>query len=138
MSAAIVLATLVTLAAVIPLGVVAFQARGDDGPAPSFGLIVTEGGVARPLSGAVIRSGEAVDLHIHGEDIVAAAWVLYAGDGELIAKGNNVGAPPYEVGPTDPTVDQLDPGLYDLLVTTTNPDGTMTERAARFAVETVP
>ncbi len=133
-SAAIVLATIVTLAAAIPLGVVAFQARSDDGPAPADGLVINEGTTIRPLSGAVIAQGPSVTIEIDDDSFVAAAWALYTDSGELIAKGNNVGAPPYVVETASDGAGVLQSGLYDLLVTATQSDGTVIERAARFAV----
>ncbi len=76
------LATVVTLAAAIPLAVVAFQARGDDGPAPTDGLVVNEGSAIRPLSGAVITQGPSVTIEIDDDSFVAAAWALYTDTGE--------------------------------------------------------
>lgn len=134
-SAAIVLATIVTLAAAVPLGVVAWQARGDGGPAPSDGLLVAEAGQTATLSGAVITNGADATLRIDGDDIVAAAWALYDDDGALIAEGNAVGEPPYQVAPESGTLAELEVGIYDLLVSATRPDGSVAERAARFAID---
>lgn len=134
-SAALVLATVVTLAAVIPLGVVAWQSRGDDGPAPSEGLLFSDSGSTGSLSGAVLRPGTSATLQIDGDDVVAAAWALYDADGELVASGNSVGAPPYDLEWPGGTLGSLETGLYDLLVSATDPDGDVIERAARFAID---
>jgi hypothetical protein len=134
-SVAIVLATIVTLAAVVPLGVVAWQSRGDDGPASSEGLLFSDAGSTAALSGAVLRPGTSASLQIDGDDIVAAAWALYDVEGELLASGKSVGAPPYELDWPGGTVGSLETGLYDLLVSATEPDGDVVERAARFAID---
>ena len=134
-SAAIVLATVVTLAAVIPLSVVVMQARGEDGPAQGTGLVIADAGVTTELSGAVVAPGAQAVLQVVGNDFVAAAWVLYSSAGDEIASGNSVGAPPFTVALRDGELASLTVGLYDLLVTATLPDGTVVERAARFAID---
>lgn len=134
-SAAIVLATVVTLAAVIPLSVVVIQARGEDGPAADTGLVMADQGVTTELSGAVVSPGAEAVLQVAGDEFVAAAWVLYGSDGDEIASGNSVGAPPFTLALRDGELAGLSVGLYDLLVTATLPDGKVVERAARIAID---
>lgn len=134
-SAAIVLATVVTLAAAIPLSVVVMQARGEDGPARGTGLVLADAGVITELSGAVVSPGAEAELQVADNNFVAAAWVLYSSAGDEIASGNSVGAPPFTLALRDGELASLAVGLYDLLVTATLPDGSVVERAARFAID---
>ncbi len=131
---ALVLATVVTLVAVVPLGIVAWQARSD-GPVGNEGLTVTVGtGAASDLAGQVLPAGTDAVRGIDDPDLVAASWVLYDAAGNLLAEGRHVGSPPFTLDLAPGTMAGLDPGLYDLLVTATEGDGTVVERGARFAV----
>ena len=134
-STTLVLAAVVTLAVAIPLGVVAWQARGDDGPAPDNGLMITSGGSTEDLAGTVIPQGIDPTLSIAGDDLIAAAWAVYTSDGMQLAQGNAVGTPPFRVDLPVGTIGGWEEGIYDLLVTVTAEDGSTSERAARFAVE---
>lgn len=132
-SSALILATLVTLAAVIPLAVLAL--RADDGTAaPASGLTVDLGSGPQALSGVVLDRGDDAGLGISGDGLIAAAWSLTTRDGFLLAEGRAVGAPPYPVELPVGLIAGLDEGLYDLLVTVTLDDGSTDRRAARFAI----
>ena len=131
---ALILASIVTLAAVIPLAILALRADDGDPAATTAGLTVDRGDGAEPLSGAVIDPSFDASLNINGDDLVAAAWSLMTPDGFLLAEGRAVGAPPYPVDLPAGLLAGLEPGLYDLLVTTTLADGSNDRRAARFAI----
>ncbi len=132
--AAMALATIVTLVAVVPLAIVAWQARSD-GPVASEGLTVSVGSeTPAALAGKVLRPGVDAELGLDSAELVAASWALHAADGPLIAEGRNVGAPPFAFDLAPGTIAGLAPGIYDVLVTGTEGDGTLVERAARFAV----
>lgn len=132
-SSALILASVVTLAAVIPLAVLALRAD-DDPVAPASGLTVDLGNGPEALSGVVIDRGDTAELSIEGDDLIAAAWSLSTPDGFLLAEGRSVGAAPYPVELPAGLLAGLDDGLYDLLVTATLEDGSTDRRAARFAV----
>lgn len=131
-SSALVLATAVTLAAAIPLAVLAL--RADDDGAPAAGLIVDVGNGPEALAGVVIQPRSDATLSIDGDDLIAAAWSLVTPDGFLLAEGRAVGAPPFPVELPPGLLSGLDDGLYDLLVTATLEDGSTDRRAARFAI----
>ena len=133
-SSAVLLASVVTLAAVIPLTVLALRG-GDAEQAPTEGLTLVVAGEATELSGAVLQAGADAELSIHGDDLIAAAWTLNTPDGFLLAEGRAVGAAPYRVDLPQGLLAGLQPGLYDLLTTVTLDDGSTERRAARFAVE---
>lgn len=132
-SSALILASVVTLAAVIPLAILALRAD-DDNAAPTAGLTVDLDNGPEALSGVVIGRDEDAALRIDGDDLIAAAWSLMTPDGFLLAEGRSVGAPPYPVDLPAGLLGGLDDGLYDLLVTVTLEDGSTDRRAARFAV----
>ena len=132
-SSALILASVVTLAAVIPLAILALRAD-DDNAAPTSGLTIDVGNGTEPLTGVVIDRGDDAALSIEGEDLIAAAWSLMTPDGFLLAEGRAVGAPPYPVELPAGLLGGLDDGLYDLLVTVTLEDGSTDRRAARFAI----
>ena len=131
---AVVLATVVTLAAAIPLGLLALDGRDDNATAPSDGLVLSQGSAVTQLAGAVLEEGTDATLLIDAEGIVAASWALYTADGFLLAEGNAVGATPYEIDVPPGTISTLEPGLYDLLVTATSAEGDESPLAARFAI----
>lgn len=132
-STALVLASVVTLAAVVPLTILALRADDED-VAPAAGLSVDLGAGTEALSGAVLDPGADATLSIDGEGLIAAAWSLTTPDGFLLAEGRAVGAPPYPVELPTGLLSGLEPGLYDLLVTATLDDGSTDRRAARFAI----
>ena len=129
----LILASVVTLAAVIPLTVLALRADDDD-VAPASGLTIDLGNGAEALSGVVLDPGSDATLAIDGDDLIAAAWSLMTPDGFLLAEGRAVGAPPYPVDLPAGLLGGLDAGLYDLLATVTLEDGSTDRRAARFAI----
>ena len=131
---ALVLATVVTLAAAIPLGILALDGRDNNETASSEGLVLSQGSAVTQLAGAVLEPGTDAALLIDAADIVAASWALYTADGFLLAEGNAVGATPYEIDVPPGTIGSLEPGLYDLLVTATTNEGAESPRAARFAI----
>lgn len=133
-STALVLATVVTLAAAIPLGVLALDGRANDEAAPSDGLVLSQGSAVTQLAGAVLDVGSDATLLIDDDDLVAASWTLYTADGFLLAEGNVIGATPFEIDLPAGTIATLEPGLYDLLVTATTVEGSESPRAARFAI----
>ena len=132
-SSALVLASIVTLAAVVPLAILALRAD-DENAAPTTGLTVDLGNGSEALSGVVIDPAADATLSIDGDDLIAASWSLMTPDGFLLAEGRAVGAPPYPVELPAGLLAGLDPGLYDLLVTATLDDGSTDGRAARFAI----
>lgn len=134
-SAAVVLATVVTLAAAIPLGVLAIQARNDTPAVTSEGLVVSTDGGVDQLAGQTLSRGLAPAVQIRGDAFVAASWALYDEAGTVIATGNSVGASPYDVTVNGAGITSLRDGAYDLFVTATFVDGSVVERAARFMIE---
>ena len=136
-SVALVVATLVTLSAAIPLGVVAWSAR-DSEPAASDGLVVASVSGAEPLAGQTLPRGIAADLQLIEPDFVAIAWTLYGVDEGLITSDEVVGTSPFILDVETAAFPILVPGTYDLLVTGTERDGTVVQRAARFAIGDAP
>ena len=136
-SAALVVATLVTLAAAIPLGLVAWSARNNQA-APSDGLVVASASGLDALAGQILAHGAVADLQVIDPDFVAVAWTLFGSGDEELASDEAVGASPYvlELAPTP--LDTLEAGTYDLLVTGTERDGTVVQRAATFAIGDAP
>jgi hypothetical protein len=133
-STVFLLATIVTLVAAAPLAILALDARSE-GPVQSTGLLISVGDSTDELSGAVLTVGSDAALSIEGANLVAATWALYDADQGLIASGTSIGAPPFVVDLSPGTIAGLAPGLYDLLVSGTQPDGNVVERAARFAID---
>lgn len=133
-STSLVLATVVTVIVVLPIAIVSWQGRGN-GAADSQGLTVISAGTPLELGGATIdpRRGSTVFV-LDDPDVVAVAWSLNFAEGELIAKGEQVGLPPHQLDLSETTLGTLGVGLYDLLVSTTDRNGHEDERAARFAI----
>lgn len=163
-SVAIVLATLVTLAAAVPLGILAWQARDD--AASAEGILATADGEEQPLAGLELARGSSVLVVIELPDLVAVSWAIHhagdgAGDGagdsaadevtrdesgevEAIGQGQLTregqpdepgDAPPrLELAEPSALITALDPGRYDLLITATTAAGSTTQRAARFEI----
>lgn len=129
---ALAVATAVTLAAAVPLGAIAWAAR-DTAPAAADGLVIEVAGEVRALSGYILAAGADAELQIDDPEFVAAAWSLYEGD-DLLAGAEVIGEPPYILELTGADLASLTRGTYDLLVTGTQRDGTVVERAATFAV----
>ena len=134
MSSALLLASIVTLIAVVPLTVLALRSDSDD-VAPATGLVVAVGGAEADLNGATLAPGADASFSIEGDDLIAAAWSLSTSDGSPLAEGRAVGAAPYRVELPVGLLDGLEPGQYDLLATVTLEDGSTHRRAARFAVQ---
>lgn len=132
-SAALVIATLVTMAAALPLGLVAWSARSD-GPASADGLMIELPDGVQALSGLVLQTGLEGTLQVDDPGLVAVAWALYDANAGLIASDEATGAAPFVLQLADTTLASLGSGTYDLLVTGTESDGDVVERAARFAV----
>lgn len=135
-SAALVVATLVTLAAAIPLGLVAWSARNDQ-PAPSDGLVATSASGVEMLAGLTLTPGVVADLRVIEPEFVAVAWTLFADDVE-VASNEVIGESPFVLELAESTIGSLDVGSYDLLVTGTERDGTVVHRAAAFAIGDAP
>ena len=146
-SVALVLASLVTLSAAVPLGVLAWQASDDT--ASVDGIVVTVGGEEQPLSGLELERGEGVLVAIELPDVVAVSWAIHhaddaAGDNsvELEAVGQGqLARPPQadaasrmELAEPSALIEVLDRGRYDLLITATTATGSTTQRAARFEI----
>ncbi len=131
--AAFLLATVVTLAAAVPLGVLAWQGRNEVAVA-SDGLLIEVAGATAELNGFVLERGNTAELSLNDPQIVAAAWSLYTAEGALAYNGESVGTPPLSISLPVDALSSLTPGLYDLLVSATNRDGEPTERAARFSI----
>lgn len=129
-----VLATLITLAAAVPLAILALDTENEE-PAPSTGLFVTAEGSTTDLSGSLLAEGTVAVLSIDADDVVAVTWTLFDSSEDAIAGGTNLGAPPYSVDLSPLSVADLKPGLYELLVSETRPDGSVAKRAARFAID---
>ena len=138
-SAALVVATLVTLAAAIPLGLVAWSARNDT-PADSDGLYVAAAGETHSLAGRVLSPEDPIDLQVIHPDLLGIAWTLYDSDGAHILADEAVGRSPFELdlAPGRNGDADLGSGTYDLLVTGTLRDGSVIQRAATFAIGDTP
>lgn len=130
---ALAIATLVTLTAAVPLGIVAWSNR-DIGPASTAGLVLSSSAGIESLSGLVIEPGRELELRIDDPQLVAVAWALYRDGEELVARDEALGPGPFVIDLSDGSFASLAEGRYDLLVTGTERDGSVVERAARFAV----
>ncbi len=155
-SVAIVLASLVTLAAAVPLGVLAWQAN--DEAASTEGILISADGEEQSLAGLELERGSRVLVVIELPDLIAVSWAIHsAGDGsgedgtgddsgqlEAIGQGQLTRAPGAdELGDTrsrlelaEPSalIGALDVGRYDILITATTATGSTTQRAARFEI----
>lgn len=130
---AFALASMVTLAAAIPLGVLAWQARNEVAVA-SDGLVIHVAGTIAELDGFVLAPGTPAELTLDDPQVVAAAWALYATDGTLKFSGESVGTAPLKMSLRADALSRLPPGPYELLVSATMSDGGPSARAARFRV----
>ncbi len=135
LGAALVLATVVTLAAAVPLGVLAWQGRMQV-PVASDGLVINVDGTTARLNGFVLEPGAKAELTLDDPQVVAAAWSLYTAEGDLMYNGESVGTPPLSISLPADALSSLAPGAYDLLISATMSDGEPTERAARFSIGT--
>ncbi len=134
---------MVTLAAVVPLAVLA--SRADDAkPVPDIaqGLWVTGADTAAdtdsgqvPLSGATIAQGTNAVVTIEIEGTSAAAWALFEAEGEQLSTSSISGSSPLAL---DLALSALETGVYDLLVSATIDDAEVVERAARFEIGDAP
>lgn len=123
----IVVATVITLVAAAPLAWIAWDAR-DDEPASAEGLVAVVAGDAVSLSGLDIEPGNLEQLVVEDESFTTIAWAIYEAEGELITDGEAIGGAPFVIG----GLEDLDDGVYDLLVSATVRDGSTEQRAARF------
>lgn len=136
--AAIVAATLVTLVAAVPLTLVSLDARRN-GPASSQGLVLDRDAGREDLAGLEIsETDEPGRLVVDVDDTIAVTWALYEADGNLVREDRALAGPPFVLDESGGLIDELDDGIYELLVSGTQSDGSTVQRAARFAVGELP